>query len=302
MFFEADAALAMLPNQDLSATLPLGVEATSTEALLDAAIIAGAEAGEQDAAELFDVEPSMELVLIDSLQQTGSGPDWSDRNDNGYYDKGDTIVVTGYLFTEAYSGGAAGGSGGGGRLEGDVTSIEPIEATDTIPAAEPKDTPCVETAFATPGVDLKDVNRAALAGSNVIAGLNYTEVEYSSIIFVVDGKVGFTQPYTDNLEDEVNLLGGLQHVPSGAVIVGILHNQPDQINVLDTYPTEVDWAGYDEILNLSSSGELPRGITADANMLFYVFTNDTDQTHVYDKKDKNTKRTHCALQEPRNGS
>jgi hypothetical protein len=296
-FDGTDAALAVLLTQDSSTSLPHLADADQAGQMLDGAMIAGAgtEAEALTAADLFDVEPPTDLTLVGDVQLSAGGGGWSDDNGNGYYDQGDDIIVTGYLLTVPYSGGGGSG-GGGGNLGDDTASISPSEATDAIAAAEPKATPCVETTFVTPNVSLTDVNRAALAASNVISGLNHTNVEYSSIVFSLNGQVGFTEPYTDNREGEVNLLGSIGKVPAGATIMGIVHNHPAQFNVIDTYPSDPDWARYERIMDVSSSGGLERGITADRNMLLYVFTNETGKTHVYDRTDKNSERTGCSLQ------
>lgn len=202
------------------------------------------------------------------------------------------------IFTAAYSGGPGGGGGGGslGGLQDDAASVTPTSGNEALPAAEPLPTPCVETTFATPNVSLTDANRAALAASNVIAGLeNNDTMEFSSIVFSHDGKVGFTEPYTDLNEDDVNLLGGIGNVPTGAIIVGIVHNHPDKPDQDDRTPTSIDWAGYDRIQILSSSGSLPRGITADRNTLFYILTDQDDKTRVYDRTDNGTDRASCPL-------
>lgn len=227
------------------------------------------------------------------------GANWSDNNGNGYFDDGDPIIVMGYVYTAGLSSGAGGVGGGGGLggLEDDVISITPSTGDETIPAAEPLPTPCVETTFATPNVSLTDANRAALAASNAIKHIGiYQTYEFSSIVFVHNGQVGFTDPYTDLLEDDVNLLGGIGNVPTGAVIIGVVHNHPDQINVDDRFPSPRDWVGYSNIQELSSSGSLPRGITADANTLFYMLSDQNRKTYVYDRTDKNTKSASCSLQ------
>lgn len=167
-----------------------------------------------------------------------TGANWEDSNSNGFYDPGDTLLVFGSVFVGTYSGGV--GGGGGGSLPPDNTTSIPGPTGETfseIPGQEPLPTACVETTFKTQGVSLTDVNRAALAASNVIAGLADHRYEYSSIVFVHDGKVGFTEPYTDRLPDRVNFLGGISGVPTGAVILGIVHNHPDQRDVDDRTPS-----------------------------------------------------------------
>lgn len=233
------------------------------------------------------------FLLDNALQSTPPPPQVDDGPDED-----DEIFVDGVRLRSPTDDGGAGGGGGGGGLGewgSDTASIE--AGSDALPAAEPLLTPCVETTFATPGVSLTDVNRAALAASNVIAGLEMNDsMEFSSIIFFHNGMVGFTEPYTDLLEDDVNLLGGIGNVPTGAVILGIVHNHPDKNDVDDRSPTSIDWAGFDRIQSLSASGDLPRGITADTNKLFYILTDQDNKTRVYDKTDKNSERASCPLQ------
>jgi hypothetical protein len=168
---------------------------------------------------------------------------------------------------------------------------------------EPLPTPCVE---ASPeGVDLIEMNRAALAASNAIAALNDENIEYSSIIWSLNGTVGWTTPYTGGFDTDVNLLGGIAQVPTGAVIVGIVHNHPDG-DADDRIPSGAgqengkDWTAYDQIINWnrdhSSDHDLPRGITVDRSMLFYIYTDQDHKTHVYDKTDKNQTFASCSLQ------
>lgn len=235
--------------------------------------------------------------------------DWSDENGNGFFDEGDAIIVTGHVFTAAYSGGPGGGGGGGslGGLQDDAASVTPTSGDEALPAAEPLPTPCVETTFATPNVSLTDANRAALAASNVIAGLEKNDtMEFSSIVFAQDGRVGFTEPYTDLLDDRVNLLGAIGLVPTGAVILGIVHNHPDDSAIRDSIPSGAgqengrDWSAYDQVVNWNrdhdTADDLPRDITVDQNMLLYIYTDEDNKTRVYDKTDKGQTRPSCALQ------
>jgi len=158
------------------------------------------------------------------------------------------------------------------------------------------ETPCVEAA--PNAISMPYINDAALAASQAIAQENDETFEYSSILWALDGAVGWTTPWTDGLTDSVNLLGGLDQVPEGAVIVGIVHNHPDDPAMNDRIPSGAgsapggDWAAYDEILGLS----LPRGITVDQNMLLYIYSNEDQKTHVYDKTDKSQTTASCSLQ------
>lgn len=171
---------------------------------------------------------------------------------------------------------------------------------------EPLATPCVETTLAN-GVSTTDANRAALAASNAIAALNDETYEYSSIVWALNGEVGYTSPYTDRLTGEVNLLGGLAGVPAGATIIGIVHNHPDDPVINDRIPSGAgsesgdDWTRYDQIVNWNDShagtiDDLPRGIIVDPNMLFYIYSNEDEKTHVYDKTDKSQTTASCSLQ------
>lgn len=230
---------------------------------------------------------------------------WSDENGNGYFDDGDIIIVTGHIFTAAYSSGAGGGGGGGGLggLQDDTISITPTTTGDeAIPAAEPLPTPCVETTFATPNVSLTDANRAALAASNAIAGRNHERYEYSSIVFSHNGKVGFTEPYTNRSPDEADWMNPeiASRIPDGAVILGVVHNHPNRPFIDDSIPSGgdpsdgVDWQKYE--IMVGSDLNLPRGISVDKNMLLYIYTNEDRKTRVYDKTDKQQTKPSCPLQ------
>ncbi len=178
------------------------------------------------------------------------------------------------------------GSGGGGGEE--------------TPEAQP--TPCVE---ASPeGVSLQAMNNAALAASNAIAARDDENIEYSSIIWSLNGTVGYTTPFTSGSDRAANWLGGLSQVPSGAVIVGIVHNHPDDPYVNDTYPSGAahqdgdDWYRYDQMVNgtINHGEPLDRGITVDGNLLLYIYSNQDHKTHVYDKTDKSQTTPSCSLQ------
>jgi hypothetical protein len=168
-----------------------------------------------------------------------------------------------------------------------------------------KPTPCVETTLSTSSASLAEANRAALAASTAIAALNDETYEYSSIIFTLNGYVGFTNPYTDHNTIGVNWVGGLASVPDGAVIIGIVHNHPDDPAMVSTIPSGSgsldgdDWRRYTELVNFNNDSDprnLPRGITVDQNMLLYIYSNEDHLTHVYDNTDKNQTQTSCSLQ------
>jgi len=169
---------------------------------------------------------------------------------------------------------------------------------------DPKDTPCVESTFSTPDVSLTEANRAALAASASIAALNDETYEYSSLVFTLNGYIGFTNPYTDGHFDDVNLLGSLASVPDGAVIIGTVHNHPDDPLMNDTIPSGggssgQDWSAYNQLVNFNNDSNpqnLPRGITVDQNALLYIYSNEDGKTHVYDNTDKNETATSCSLQ------
>jgi hypothetical protein len=204
----------------------------------------------------------------------------------------DTDVDGGGLGGDGDTGGAGTGDGGGG---GGGTTETQANAT-----------PCVETSVSTAlGATQQEINNAALAASNAIAAMNDEDYEYASIIYSVNGNVGWTQPYTQNLFDQVNWMGNISLVPTGAVIVGIVHNHPDDSQIDDRIPSGgrsdgVDWTSYDELVNWNSShsgteADLPRGITVDPNMLLYIYSNEDHETHVYDNTDKNQTSASCSL-------
>lgn len=233
------------------------------------------------------------FAVTSSPGTASTGANWTDSDGNGYYNLGDTLVVTGSVFVGAYTGGV--GSGGGGSLPPDDTTSIPVPTGETateIPGQESLPTTCVETTFATEGVSLAAVNRAALAASNAIAGLADHRFEYSSIIFYHEGKVGFTEPHTDRLPGQVDLLGGRHNLPSGAIILAVLHNHPDLTRANDGYPSETDWGAYAQI----KSYDFGRGITVDGNFLYYISTDRDGKTRVYDKTDEFETVKSCPLQ------
>jgi hypothetical protein len=221
----------------------------------------------------------------------GSGGFWYwtfNQSTPTYYDSTGAIVVTGssgywsYLdFSGGYSGAGIGG-GGATAPTGPVAHV----------------TSCVETSFAS-GADLQSANNAALEASNAIAALNDENQEYSSIVWQMNGTIGWTAPYTNGSYGNVNLMGGLSQVPAGAVIIGIVHNHPDDATTPDTIPSGSgsyggqDWTAYDQIVALTN---LPNGISVDPNMLLYIYSNEDHKTHVYDKTDKSETTTSCSLQ------
>lgn len=222
----------------------------------------------------------------------------SDTTDNS------PIIIIGSALVGTSAGAGGGGAGGGGR------NLQPRQRGDGggsdsgVPDA--KDTPCVETTFATPGATTTAANNAALAASNAIAALNDENYEYSSMIYYKDGVISFTSPWTNNLVDQVNWVGGyLTSVPAGAVIVGVVHNHPDDPVMNDTIPSGSgslngdDWRRYDELVNWNANHDaahdFQNGITVDTNLLLYIYSNEDQQTHVYDNTDKNQTSTSCSL-------
>lgn len=168
------------------------------------------------------------------------------------------------------------------------------------PEPEANPTPCVEASPA--GVSVQAINNAALAASNAIAAGDDEHFEYSSIIWSLNGTVGSTTPFTNGLSGQVNWFGGLSEVPAGATIVGIVHNHPhfnpsidDRIPSGNLYPGD-DWPHYNQVTDQSHPPNFGRGITADANLLLYIYTNQDHKTHVYDNTDKNQITPGCALQ------
>jgi hypothetical protein len=179
------------------------------------------------------------------------------------------------------SGGGGGGGGGGIGVGGPVA----------------KQTPCVDTSFDSSDASLQAANNAALAASNSIAAQNDETFEYSSIVWSLNGQVGWTQPFTNHLTDQVNFLGGIGQVPSGAVILGIVHNHPDIPGINDTIPSPTaeggaDWQAYSQLQSWAGT----RGITVDDNALLWIYSDEDGKTHVYDNTDRETQHTSCSLQ------
>jgi hypothetical protein len=201
---------------------------------------------------------------------------------------GSPIIVRGHRYIPlsdiffTYSQVTGGGTGG---------------ATPPPPAPpEPKDTPCVPTANAPTAASLHDVNQQALEASNEISHLNNSTFEYGSIIYVLNGVIGHTDPFTQKSTDSIDWNAGVAMVPNGATIVGILHNHPDEPGIDDTIPSPTaqgghDWEAYDSFLALNT-----RGIHADPNLLMYIYSNEDNKTHVYDKGDRQTTHSSCTLQ------
>lgn len=81
--------------------------------------------------------------------------------------------------------------------------------------AEPEEPGCVEAAPSSAA--LRDINNAAeSAAAAMKAQAGWHAHEYSAIVFVSNGVIGVTSPYTDRRADDVNWLGALGEVPNGA--------------------------------------------------------------------------------------
>lgn len=208
-----------------------------------------------------------------------------DENGNGQYDEGELIVVTGKRPKEADGDGdppSGGDNGGGGDSNGPGVTTR-----------EPNETPCVEEAPT--GVDLKDINRQALAAANEIHSMDDEHYEYGVIVFEKDGVVGRTEVFTDLDENHINWNGGVPGIPDGARILAIIHNHPASGVVNPGVPSSDslsdDWDSYDAVVNWGGT----RGITVDSNLLMYIYTDKTEKMYVYDKTDRNTSHLSCSL-------
>jgi proteasome lid subunit RPN8/RPN11 len=191
--------------------------------------------------------------------------------------------------------GGGGGATGGGTDSG-YTGGDGMGSGGT-GTGEPNQTPCVETTL-NAGVSTHDANREALKAANKIMTASFESYEYSAIIWAKNGVVGHTEPYTQNLVDQVNFLGRISSVPDGAVIIGIVHSHPDGAATVDSYPSGAgsdegaDWDAYDQIVNHTG---LPRGITVDRNMLLWIANAEDSKVRVYDNTDKNLTQPSCAI-------
>jgi hypothetical protein len=209
------------------------------------------------------------------------------------------IIVTG---TRIKANVATGGGGFLAYLEqgydgNDNPTLQPNNGEGGEYMDPPKDTPCVEEK--PDGVDLLEINTAALLASNAIAARNDETYEYGVIIYEVNGQIGWTQPFTQQSETNIDWNGGIPMVPDGARIIGIVHNHPDVGSIDDRYPSydifqNDDWDAYDALRDWGGT----RGITVDSKMLMYIYTNQDHTTRVYDKTDKGDTHPSCPLQDP----
>jgi len=175
------------------------------------------------------------------------------------------------------SGGGGGGGDGGGNPENDYPDAN--------------DTPCVETSFAGSTVSTDRVNNAALAASNAIAAQNDENQEYGAFVYELNGEVYYTPPFTSGSDDHVDFSTAV--LPDGAHVLGIIHNHPDQSGIDDRTPSPDDW---NDLYNGLAGHSAGRGITIDANMLMYIYSDQDHKTHVYDNTDKNQSGASCSLQ------
>jgi hypothetical protein len=232
--------------------------------------------------------------------------DWWDNYDSSWYgvyfdNYEQTVVVTGPSWQPDWSWlwSTGGGSGGGGDPGGNGGS----GGGETAPEALP--TPCVE---ASPGgVALQSLNNMALAMTNKIASehADYSTYEFGVILYTLNGELASTPVFSSHSDSEINWNLGVDMLPNGAVIVGILHNHPDEPGIDDTIPSlntmqhpgGHDWQAFDSFLTVSDRNS--RGITTDPNMLMYIMAHESGdplKTYVYDKTDKNTTHHSCSLQ------
>jgi hypothetical protein len=209
------------------------------------------------------------------------------------------ILVTGDSTENDFSPptGGEGGAGGVGSGGGNEFSPDNGGGGGEIVAEE---TPCVEAAPSS--VSLQDLNNKALTESIAISNRNDETFEYGVILYLKDGVLHSTGVFGGQYTDRVDWNLGIPLVPDGAIIVATLHNHPNENNVNDTIPSMdtmrnpggTDWLAYDSFLTIAQRNT--RGITADPNMLMYIYTNEDMKTRVYDKTERNTTQTSCSLQ------
>ncbi|HEX8191624.1 MAG TPA: hypothetical protein VF552_01870 [Allosphingosinicella sp.] len=205
---------------------------------------------------------------------------------------GPDIFVTGW---DPITGGGGGDGGGGGSDdEGGYTMDDrpnpETGGTGTGDFSVPKDTPCVS---ASPdGINLSDLNRVALALSRDIAAQNDDEWEYGAVIYALNGEIRATSVVTQQNPDGV--VYPFHQIPSGAVVLALVQNHPEEPTVKDSIPSSPDWRTYERLL----AGELrvPDGVSVDPKLLMYVYTNEDWKTRVYDKNDVDTGIKSCSLQ------
>lgn len=140
------------------------------------------------------------------------------------------------------------------------------------------ETPCVETTFAGADYSVSRANNAALAAANAIKGKSQAW-EWGAFIYVLDGHIYYTEPFTDQDPDRVQFKTSI--LPDGAHVLGIVHSHPDDSRVDDRTPSPADW---DDVYD-SLAGKSANGKTIDSNLLMYIYTDEDGKTRVYDNTD-----------------
>lgn len=237
---------------------------------------------------VFDFDSGMKSPALRADFIQPDPGNYDDANGNGQYDEGEEITVTGTRPKTVDDDGAPWEPKPGDDIGGGEKGGGPGVTTD-----EPRDTPCVE---ASPiGVDLREINRQALAAVNDIPRQNAAHFEYGSILFEKDGVVGRTPVFTQFDAFNIDWNAGVGAIPDGARVLAILHNHPASGSANPGLPSsdslKDDWDAYDAVVNWGGT----RGITVDPNLLMYIYTNKDGKTYVYDKTDRNTTRLSCSL-------
>lgn len=208
----------------------------------------------------------------------------------------ETIVVTGTRLKITWDGG---GGGWLGYLE-DAFDGEPHPTLspepsggggpyEEMPAA--KETPCVT---ASPdGYSLAEINNVALYLTGIIRAGNDDEWEYGAVIYAHNGVIRFTGVVTQENPDQIHY--PIDQIPDEAAILAVIHNHPEVHTIDDRYPSPRDWNTFRQ-LTQTNSPLLSRGITADPNMLTYIYSNQDWKTRVYDKDDVDNAAPQCSLQ------
>ena len=248
-----------------------------------------------------------ELMLMSTSTTTStSGGNYEDLNGNGQWDEGEPLVVTGTgpSPNPGFSTGPGDTGGVGGTPVGEGPGSPGGSGGGTVTTV-PNPTPCVSEDATPSGAPLHQINTAALAAANAIeakTGLFDEEhVEWGSLVYVLNGVAGFTQPFTQHSQDSISItVGALSAVPDGAVIVGFVHNHTAlgvNSGMNQRAPSSADWQIRDGLTNF----DIGRGVTVDPNMLLYIHApsaagiHDGNKTRVYDRTDRN-EASECSLQ------
>lgn len=117
-----------------------------------------------------------------------------------------------------------------------------------------------------------------------------SSVEYISLIYVFQGQVFTSTPQTLNLPDSAPMLNPDDEIPEGAVVIGFIHNHPDEDGAAsDAYPStgmEVnghvtgDWAYVDWLQGGKLWESFPEGEgyagdrEVSENLLTYIVTSE----------------------------